>query len=154
MTTRTAKQISDSIATIAKNGKALDNLIQKIGMEVLAHIAEHPEASLACKLYKAMPNGSRKNALVAWMMEFGAIKVATGKNKEAVPLLWLADKETDLAGAEASPWFTFKPEKALDEEFDFDKQFASFLKKVQKAQAEGHLKAANDEKVQNILKLA
>lgn len=151
---RTLKEINLSISQIKTSGEKLDAKIQAVGLEVLEHISLNPEASLACKLYNALPNGARKNALVAWFLEFGAIKVSTGKNKKEVPLLWKKETATDLAGAAANPWFTFKPEKAPSEEFDFDKALQALIKKAKKASSEGHLKAANDDVVAAILKLA
>ena len=151
---RTAKEISVSIGQIKVSGEKLDQKIQAVGLEILAHVQEHKEASLACKLFQALPKGARKNALVAWFLEFGAISVNTGKDKETIPLKFRKDGETNLEGASANPWYNFKPEKAPADEFDFDKALAALIKKAQKAMSEGHLKAANEETVRTVLKLA
>lgn len=151
---RTAKEISVSIGQIKVSGQKLDDKIQAVALEVLAHIQEHKEVSLACKLHQALPKGARKNALVAWFLEFGAISVNTGKDKDSIPLKFNKEAQTNLAGAASTPWFQFKPEKSPSDEFDFDKALASLIKKAQKAMADGHLKAANSETVQTVLKLA
>lgn len=151
---RTAKEITASINSIKLAGQKLDDKIQSVALEVLEHIEEHKEASLACKLYQAMPKGARKNALVAWFLEFGAIKVNTGKTKDDIPLVFAKDTATDITGATANPWFNFKKEKAPSEEFDFDKALASLIKKAKKAMEAGHLNAANEEHLKTVLKLA
>ena len=151
---RDKKAIETSINQIKVSGQKLDAKIQSVDLEVLEHVELHNEVSLACKLYNALPKGARKNALVAWFLEFGKIKVNTGKDKEAIPLKFNKEGTTDLEGAKAKAWYDFKKEKAPSEEFDFDKALAALIKKAQKAMSEGHLKAANEETVRTVLKLA
>lgn len=151
---RDKKAIETSINQIKVSGQKLDAKIQSVALEVLEHVELHSETSLACKLYNALPNGARKNALVAWFLEFGKIKVNTGKDKEAIPLKFDKEGTTDLEGAKAKAWYDFKKEKAPSEEFDFDKALASLIKKAKKAMEAGHLNAANEEHLQTVLKLA
>ena len=150
---RTQKEITASINSIQHAGKKLDDKIQSVALEVLEHIKEHKEASLACKLYAALPNGARKNALVAWMLAFGEIKVATGKNKGTIPLLWNKEGNTDLAGAAESPWFTFKKEPAPSEAFDFDKALQALIKKAQKAAQDQSIKVQDNDVLRAVLAL-
>ena len=151
---RDKKAIETSINQIKVSGQKLDDKIQAVALEVLEHVEQNSEASLACKLYNALPKGARKNALVAWFLEFGKIKVNTGKDKEAIPLKFDKEGTTDLEGAKAKAWYDFKKEKAPSEEFDFDKALASLIKKAKKAMEAGHLNAANEEHLKTVLKLA
>lgn len=136
---RDINEVKAAIKSIKTKGANLDKAIQEAAIDVIQHVALNNEASLACQLYQALPNGSRRNALVAWMLEFAPIKVATGKNKEAVPLLWAKDVELNLEGAETTLWYNFKKEKTLTQEFDLDAAFKTFMKRVAKAVDEGKI---------------
>lgn len=150
------KRISGQIKTIANRGAALDKLIQSTGLDVLKHIEEHGEVSLACKLFLAMPNGSRRNSLAHWLLSYGKVKLnvdAKGKSDKAIPFAYAKDKTTDLEGAKGKAWYDAKKEKSLDEEFNLDDSLGRFLKTVAKAVEQGKL-AADNPKVVALRQLA
>lgn len=125
--------IEKSIASIANRGKLLDKDIQLAGESILAHIEKHREVSLFTKLYNAMPNGSRRNALVAWAIGYGQISVNMNKEtKKEQPFVFNKDATANLEGAASKPWFDFKKEKEPSEEFSLEAELASFQAKLAK----------------------
>ncbi|CCE60758.1 hypothetical protein tf_02 [Pseudomonas phage tf] len=115
-------EILGRIKTIQTRGMGLDKLIQETALGVIAHIEQHPEVSLAIKLYNAMPKGSRANALVAWLCQFGKVQVNPDKKtSREFPLLINKNATTDIAGGTAKPWFECKkPKGTLAEQWDFE----------------------------------
>lgn len=133
-----AAAIEKAIASIHNRGKKLDQDIQDCGLSILSHIDKCGDVTVFWKLYEAMPRGSRRNALVDWACSFGKLAVnlddATKKDK---PFVYSKDKATNIEGAVEKPWFEFKPEKALDEEFDFASKLASLLRQAAEAEKRG-----------------
>ena len=130
--------IDKAIASIKSRGAKLDADIQACALSILAHIDKHGDITKFTALYDAMPKGSRRNALVAWACEFGKIAVnLEPETKKLKPFLFKRDAETDLAGAADKPWFKFKPEKPVSEEFDFAGSLQRLLQKAQKAKDAG-----------------
>lgn len=136
----TVATIEKAIVTVAKTGKALDDLIQMTGLSILNHISQHGEASLLVKLFTAMPRGARKKALLDWSVKYGAVVLNVddkGKVDKLIPLVFKKGKVTDLTGATAEPWFDCAPEKIEDVDFDFAGLLAMLLAKADKAEAKG-----------------
>lgn len=132
--------IEKAIVTVAKTGKALDDLIQMTGLSILNHIQQHGEASLLVKLYTALPRGARKKALLDWSCKYGAVTLNVddkGKVDKLIPLVFKKGRPTDLVGATAEPWFECAPEKIEDVDFDFAGLLAMLLAKADKAEAKG-----------------
>ena len=93
-----------------------------------------------------MPNGSRRNALGMYLVEYGAIRVNTGKDKEQSRFKFKKEFETDVEKARAVMWHSFKPEKDLAEEFNLTGKLQSLLKAYNKALSDGlAIKASPDE---------
>lgn len=130
--------LTKAITSIQKAGKKLDGMIQVAGLSILSHIEAHGDITQFEALWLAMPQGARKNALAEWAFKFGKLSANTDEaSKKAKPFLFDRAKKTDMFGAEDMPWFTFKPEKAVDEEFDFQKMLAMLMSKADKAEAAG-----------------
>lgn len=141
------KAIAGKIKTIANRGASFDKLVQEVAEEVIAHVEEHGEVSLACKLFLALPNGSRRLALAHWFFKFG--KVGLNKDKgqsKTIPFVFNKEGTTDLEGGKKVAWFDAKKEKTLAQEFKLDDKIARLIKEVNKAVELGQL-AANDPKV-------
>lgn len=130
--------INTAIAAIQKAGKKLDGMIQVAGMSVLAHIEQHSDITLFEGLWAAMPQGARKNALAEWAFKFGKLEANLDKNTAAIkPFLYSREKKTNLQGAEAEPWFKFKPEPKVADCFDFTKMIGMLMAKADKAAKDG-----------------
>lgn len=143
------KRINGIIKTIANRGANFDKLVQSTAIDVIKHVEEHGEVSLACKLFNALPNGSRRNALAHWFMKFGKIKLNVddkGKTDKAIPFAFDKERETNIEGAKELAWFDAKKEKSLDDEFNLDDKINRLMREINKAVEKGQL-AANDPKV-------
>lgn len=135
---RTQKQILTAIQHIAITGKGLDQAVQSVGLDVLQHVDQHGEVSLANKLLKALPKGARAKALADWFQRFGKIAVNTDKaTAKEFPLVFDKARTTDVEQATTTPWYTCRQDKPLAVEFDFAGQLASLIKRAQAAQAKG-----------------
>ena len=130
--------LNKAIDSIKRRGEKLDADIQLTGLSILSHIDQHGDVTLLCRLFGAMPKGARRNALAEWAFAFGKVRpnLDSTSSKE-VPFLFDKTASTSLEGAIAKPWYEFKPEKAIDEEFDFAGQLERLLAKATKAQASG-----------------
>ena len=120
-----------AIASIGRRGALLDKDIQATCLAIAAHIEEHREVTLAVKLYNAMPNGSRKLALVHWFVKFAAVKVNLDKDtKKDFPLQFDKEAKVDLVEGAKMAWFDCKKEKDLADEYNPNKELEAFQKKV------------------------
>lgn len=148
-------QIVEAIRSIEGRGKKLDNDIQLTGLSVLAHIAKHGEVSLFIKLFNAMPQGSRRNALVAWAVDLGQVSVNMDKDtKKEFPFLFNKEGTTNLEGAEKYPWYSYKPEAAPSEAFNFDKWLAKAHELLNAKVKAGTINPASDRRLQILLSLS
>ena len=140
------KQLNSKIKLIRTNGAKLDALIQEAAIGCIEHAAAHGDVRPANQLWDAMPQGSRRNALGMYLVEYGAMRVNTGKDKEQARFKFQKDFETDLAAARAVMWYSFKPEKDLAEEFNLSGKLQGLLKAYNKALSDGRtIKASPDE---------
>lgn len=136
-----AADIQKAIASIQNRGAKLDTDIHVAGVSVLKHIAEHGDTTLADRLVAAMPKGSRRVALVEWMLAFGQVhKLDPKLHKEAIAagrlFSYAKDRKYDEQGAIGTTWTEFR-KKELDVHAAFDAQAAvqSVLKRLKAAQA-------------------
>lgn len=135
---QSATEINKAIDSVQRRGKKLDDDIQHTGLSCLNHIEQHGDVTLLCRLYNVMPKGARRNALAQWALAFGKVQVNADKDtKKDLPFTYNKAGGTDLAGASESPWYTFKPEKELSEEFDFATKLQALLTQARKAQQQG-----------------
>lgn len=136
-----ADAIGVAIEAIRKTGKKLDDMIQVAGMSVLAHVDEHNNVAVLETLWGAMPQGSRKKALMDWCLKYGKV-IANMDEKGGIvadkPFLYNRKGATNLIGAEGEPWYTCAPEK-LEAPLDFMKAMEAFFSKASKASDKGML---------------
>ena len=99
-------EIIAAIEEIRSTGKKLDNMIWTAAVSVLDKIDGDGNNGLAQSLVDAMPAGSRVNALIGFMEEFGKVTYDAATKK----VVYAKTKKTDLAGAMATSWVEFKPE--------------------------------------------
>lgn len=147
MTTKTVKPmemldaagIDKAITSIAKTGAKLDALIQQTAVSALAHLDKHSDITLVNRLQVAMPKGTRSNALTAFLLACGKIKVrvvpagASKAVKEAMkasPFEFYREGKTDIEKALANPWFEFKKPKDISVEFGVKELSAGILRLV------------------------
>ncbi|AWY03077.1 hypothetical protein SCYZ1_2 [Pseudomonas phage SCYZ1] len=141
------KAINGKIKTIANRGASFDKLVQEVAEEVIVHVEEHGEVSLACKLFLALPAGSRRLSLAHWFIKFGKISINTTKGQsKTIPFTFNKEGTTDLEGGKKVAWFDAKKAKTLAQEFKLDDKIERLLKDIAKAVELGQL-SANDPKV-------
>ena len=148
------KQLNSKIKLIRTNGAKLDALIQEAAIGCIEHAAEHGDVRPANQLWLAMPNGSRRNALGMYLVQYGALRINTGKDKEQARFKFQQDFETDVAAARAVMWYSFKPEKDLAEEFNLSGKLQGLLKAYTKAVSDGQAIKATPDEIQVLSGLA
>lgn len=134
---KTLTEINAAIATIKRTGDKFDKLVQETAVSVAEHFAEHKDTGLVNRLFMAMPRGARSAALASWLLKYVAVLPSTdAKTKKDNPFVsakvdgkWT--KTTDaLAGAQ-DPWYSHKPEKPVDIEFDMLTMVKAMLRKLE-----------------------
>lgn len=130
--------LGKAIDSIARRGAKLDEDIQDAALSCLHRVQEHGDVGYLCRLFKSMPRGSRSNALAEWAAKYGKVKINLDKatNKEQ-PFTFWKEGNTDFEGAVGEPWYKCKPEKPLEEEFDFVGKLEALIKHAQKQHAAG-----------------
>lgn len=133
-----AKVIGKAIESIANRGRKLDADIQHCALSVIAHVEAHGDVTLVNRLYNAMPAGTRKAALVAWLLTFGKVLANDDKaSKKELPFVYNKQGKTDMDGAIANPWFNFKKDKAPDEVMNLNDSIKALLKRAESAMKRG-----------------
>lgn len=134
-----AAGIDTAIKSIITRGASLDKLIQQTAVSVVDHIEKHGDITLANRLQVSMPKGSRSNALAAFLLATGKIKVrvlpkdATKAMKEAfkdMPFEFNRDGKTDMEKALSTNWYEFKKPKSIQEEFGTKELKAAIMRLV------------------------
>lgn len=148
------KQLNSKIKLIRTNGAKLDALIQEVAVGCIEHAAAHGDVRPANQLWEAMPNGARRNALGMYLVQYGAIRINTGKDKDQARFKFQKDFETDITAARAVMWYSFKPEKDLAEEFNLHVKLQSLLKAYNKALSDGQAIKATPDEIQVLESLA
>lgn len=149
-----AAAINKEIGLIKNAGKKLDERIQVAGVSVIAHCGQHNDVTVVNNLFLAMPAGARKKALAEWLLKFGNVAANTDKaSSKTAPFVYAKDKQANVEGAIAEPWYDFAPEPAVATMFDFQAMLASLLKKAEKAEQQG-LKIEGAEALAAVRKLA
>lgn len=133
-----AKTIEKAIASIANRGSKLDADIQHCALSVINHVELHGDVTLVNRLYLAMPKGTRKAALSAWLLQFGKVLANTDKaSKKELPFVYNKQGKTDMDGAIANPWYNFKQDKAPDEVLNLNDSIKALLKRAESAMKRG-----------------
>lgn len=135
---RTIKQCNAAISQIKITGKGFDEAVQSVALDILQHVQQNREVSLAIKLLAALPKSSRGKALADWFQRFGMIEVNLDKaTAKEFPLVFNKEGKTDLEGAVKMPWFKCKKDAPLAVEFDFAGKLSALLKHAAQAQKDG-----------------
>lgn len=142
-------QIDKIIAGIKRAGAKLDKDIQSVAVSAIGHAVLHKNTKPANDLFNAMPNGSRKQSLIAYFeMNSHLVFVSADKKFEYYtnPNVIGFDAEKLMA----LKWHDAKRE-VLKSEYDVEAGFARFMKVVEKAIADG-LEVKNREKFEALKK--
>lgn len=131
-------ELSKAIESIARRGAKLDSDIQDAALSCLARVQDHGDVGFLNRLYFSLSKGTRTAALAEWAAKYGKVKINMDKatNKE-LPFVFWKEGNTDYEGAVNEPWYKCKPNKPLDEEFDFVGKLEALIKHAQKQHAAG-----------------
>ena len=140
-----AKAIGLKIQSIAKRSTTLRTDIQAVGIDIIRHIDEHGEVSLANQLYLAIGNGGHKAALGQWFLNYAKVSANSNpKTKDERPFLFKAEKVTDVESAMINKWYDAVKAPELDKLFDLHAAIEALLKKATKADSAGKLLVTGD----------
>lgn len=144
--TRQAAEIAKDIASWQKRGVKWTKDGQALGLEILAHIEAHGDVTLADKMVLGMPKGTKRNALVEWMLAFGKLKLRETSSTSQVFHLDRG-RNTDLDGAKKKPWYEFSPEPPLVTVFDAQAATIAAIDKLLKASEAKSIKTVHHAEV-------
>lgn len=123
-----AAEVTKLIDSIESRGKKLAADIHRAAVSCLYHADKHGDVTLMQRLLVAVPDFSRRNALIAWAVKFG--KFAPSEDGKSV--VYLKHGETDIEGGAAVPFWDFKPEQPFTQ-FDLGAELAKLVKRAEKA---------------------
>ncbi len=119
-----------AIASIKTRGANLDKDIHTAAVSTLDHLDKHGDSTLCNRLLAAMPKSGRRNALAAWMVNFGRLSLNMDKTTKAeTPLLYDKEKECDIPASIALPFWEFKASEG-GTTFVMDVYLASVTKRL------------------------
>lgn len=150
------KGINKAIGQIKSSGKKLDDKIQHVALSVIAHNEQHHNVTVVNDLFNAMPNGSRRSALQAWLLKYGGVAINTNKETAATGKHFndSKDKHADIEGGSAEPWYSMKPEPTPIQSLNVYSKVASLMKAITKAREAGADVTVSDEDMEVLAKLA
>lgn len=129
----TAGECSTAIGRIAATGKVLQARIHAVAVSTLAHIRDHGDTTLACRLLDALPNGQRVKSLAFWYSHFSGKKAVFSVDKANDLYKCKLDtartpEDFDIEGANATTFADLTVEKT-PEMMDV-KAFERMLKRI------------------------
>jgi len=128
-------ELTKFIDKVCADHKNVEGRIHIAACSALYHANEHRNADMMMRLMAGLGGSVRRNALIAWAVEFGKLEAtADGKSVQ------FAEKELDEKAQELAqnkPFWDFKPEPPF-QAFDLNAQIQALIKKAEKA--------ANDER--------
>ena len=128
---KTTAQLTKQITFMQRAGAKLDAYIQTTAIDVLEHYAEHTDIRLVNRFFLAMPKGSRHAAMIEFILcNFAVVPNTDQSTKKEAPFANALDKVNDLAGAQAKPWYEYKPSPAPDMVMDLQAEVRKLLKKA------------------------
>ena len=135
-----AAKLNTLLDSIKKSGAKLEQDIHTAAVSALDHAAQHGNIGFMTRLIDVLPGFSRRNALIAWAIEFGPFKPSEdGKSVEH-------DKhgKVDLSSGEKTPFWEFKPEAPF-KPFDLQAELAKLVKRAEKAAGDDRNKLDSDD---------
>lgn len=142
---KTKHEIEAEILAISHDGKKMDARIQACALDIIQHVEKHGDTTLADTLYKAMPKGSRRNALADWFFLHGKIRplIKGVDEKDDARLArgdifgYAKDKTTLLEEGSKKPWYECKKEAPVSVAFDVLGEVQRLLQRIEKASKDG-----------------
>lgn len=123
----TGKALDKAIVDVIKQGKDYEQQLHLVACSALQHSIKFHNVTPMDTLIRGLGGSTRKNALIAWAVQFGECKPSEdGKGVEH------AKKEGDLSAAMDKPFWEFKPEAPFSP-FDLGAELAKLVARAEKA---------------------
>lgn len=143
----TIKQINAGFKTVSTNRDKMNAKLQEMAISIIGHVHEHGDTTLADRLLTAMGRGLDRQAMVAYLEEYGCVRFEKDSGRFAINKKKRAEMEFDevyLMSDECVQWFEFaKSKKALTSSFDLEAKVESLLKSLAKKREEGDCEIKN-----------
>ena len=129
MTLLSAKELESKIAIVGKSAGELQSAIQECAVQAVGYSIEHGDIRFGQKLFDVLPNGVRRQSLVAFLEKHGNFAWQSQEKKFA----HYKTKETfDQALLMETPWSSASKETIVSE-YDIEDMFEKFMKRVNSA---------------------
>lgn len=129
------------IDDVCVNHKKVEGQIHVAACSALFHANEHRNADMMMRLMAGLGGSVRRNALIAWAVEFGKLEASIdgksvqfaekgveGETAEDAKARWALKQEA----AQSKPFWDFKPEAPF-QAFDLNAQIQKLIKAAEKA---------------------
>lgn len=137
VTTMTADQFTLLVSQIKRLGKMTNNAIQRAAVFAVFQSIEHRNSTPADTLLKAMPAGTRRQALIVFFEKHGNLCYALSTKKveffDVEDMTGTPCPEFDEEKLMATPWHTMIKEPDLTSAWDVADQIEKVLSKLEKA---------------------
>lgn len=133
-------ELNRACETIQEKGQKLDDFIQYTALSVLNHVMLHGDVTVVNKLYASMPKGSRKSALVEFLLQHGKLVAETDRMKsKTAPFLFAKGKEVDpeLVAAKAKPWYDHKKDPVVADMLDIQAMIKQLVGRIEREEQKG-----------------
>ena len=138
VTTMTSEQFDMLVVHIKRAGKLTADMIQRAAVFAIYQSIEHRNSTPADMLYKAMPDGTRKNSLAAYFEQHG--NLAYVKGDKAKPIHFFDVQEMtgrEVAFNEAllmgEPWHKAAKEQDYTSAWDVKEKLDKLLSQLERA---------------------
>lgn len=105
-----SEAIIQAIKNVERRGKQFDKDVHNLALSVMLHADKFGDVTHATNLVKALPKGTRSNAMKDWFIHFGKFKW----NAETKSFNADHTKETRIAEATAKPFYEFNAKEGAD----------------------------------------
>ena len=143
------EKLNALINSIASRGKKLDNDIHRAGVNVIYHIDQHGDITIAEKLIESMPKSSRRKALILWLIDNSKLAYSEDEKK----YVYDKTKKTNLERAIETPFWEYTQEVKPISPVDLEKRIESLIKQAEKALADEQAKAKSNVDLEKLERL-
>lgn len=123
-------ELAKEIKSLAGRAKKLDRDFQVAALSAISVFNVHGNVFYINAVYNALGKGARHVAMTAWLLGFGGVQANEGEGKDVTPFIKDKNKQVDMVGATATPWYDMKPSKKPDEVVDLLKLTLAVIKKA------------------------
>lgn len=102
-----AAALNKAIATLNKRGEVWQAMAHRVALSCLYRVEDNGDIRPLNVMFAGLPAASRSNGFVKWACAFGKVEFLEAEDGPGA-FIYARDKETNLAGAEAKPFWTFK----------------------------------------------